>query len=140
MLTIKTYNYLPKDAIKIRNEVFVNEQGFREEFDTIDNECIHFIVFDKDKAIATTRIYFSIQHDCYSIGRFAVLKSYRQKGVGTFMIKEVEKYMKEKYGSIVIGLSSQLRAIAFYEKRGYEKKGDMYLDENYPHVWMEKHI
>ena len=36
-MTIKTYNELPAEAAKIREEVFVREQGFREEFDTVDN-------------------------------------------------------------------------------------------------------
>ena len=41
MEEVKTFiNVLPNEAVKIRTEVFVIEQGFREEFDTADNSCV----------------------------------------------------------------------------------------------------
>ena len=140
MKEIKVFNSLQDDSISIRTIVFVNEQGFKEEFDTVDSECTHFIYYFNNKAIATSRLYFSKEHDCLSIGRFAVLKEYRKHGVGRELMEFMEEYILNKYGHTKVGLSSQKRALPFYERCGYIKKGDMYLDENYPHYWMEKNL
>lgn len=42
-MKIKHFDTLPEDAIFIRKEVFVKEQGFKNEFDEKDNEA-HFLV------------------------------------------------------------------------------------------------
>lgn len=140
MEVVKVYESLPKEAIQIRTEVFVIEQGFREEFDTVDSNCLHFLYFVDEKAVGVARIYYSKEYGCYSIGRFAILKEYRRQHKGKLLLEEMEKYMLEKYGPMKIGLSSQKRAIPFYSSCGYRIVGDMYLDENYPHYWMEKEL
>ena len=42
IMKIKHFDTLPEDAIFIRKEVFVKEQGFKNEFDEKDNEA-HFL-------------------------------------------------------------------------------------------------
>ena len=37
---------LPEEAKKIRLEVFVKEQGFEEEFDSVDDTAAHIVLFD----------------------------------------------------------------------------------------------
>jgi GNAT superfamily N-acetyltransferase len=81
-MVIKKYDYLHSDIVFIRTEVFVKEQEFEEEFDTIDNDCTFFVMYDGDKPIATCR-YFVCEDDSegYHIGRIAVMKEYRGKGL-----------------------------------------------------------
>ena len=51
-MTIRVYeNALPEDALYIRTVVFVEEQGFRDEFDEIDKNCLHLIAYDDDKQV-----------------------------------------------------------------------------------------
>lgn len=133
-------NTLPKEAIDIRTKVFVIEQGFKEEFDTVDNTCVHFLYFVDNKAIGVARLYNSEEHNCLSIGRFAVLKEYRNQGIGRKLLEFIEKFVLDNYGHTKIGLSSQKRAIPFYSACGYQSVGDFYLDEDYPHIFMEKNI
>ena len=140
METVKVFDQLPNEAIRIRTEVFVLEQGFKEEFDTVDNSCLHFLYFINETPIGVARVYFSKEHNCYSIGRFAILKEYRRMHKGKLLLEEIEKYMVERYGHIKIGISSQERALPFYLSSGYVVVSDMYLDESYPHYWMEKTI
>ena len=140
MKEIKVFDHLTDDSRNIRTIVFVNEQGFKEEFDTIDNNCTHFIYYLNNKAVGTARIYYSNEHQSLSIGRFAILKEYRKQGIGKELLTYIEEYIVKKQGHIKIGLSSQERAVQFYSRCGYNIKGDMYLDENYPHYWMEKNL
>ena len=90
-MEIKKYDSLPEDARKIRIEVFVEEQGFEEEFDSTDKIAKHFVLYVEGRAVATCRI-FSEGVGRFHLGRVAVLKSERGKGFGKALMLEAEKY------------------------------------------------
>ena len=92
----KKYDTLPQCAKDIRINVFINEQGFQEEFDELDGISNHLVTFDGDKPCATVRFYE--QDGIYYIGRLAVLKEYRSKHLGAKIVNEAEKIIKEKGG------------------------------------------
>ncbi|BCN30924.1 GNAT family N-acetyltransferase [Anaeromicropila herbilytica] len=135
----KKFNYLPEDARLIRNEVFVKEQGFKDEFDEIDDIATHIVIYDKESPISTCRFYFHIKKESYVIGRIAVIKEYRGNNIGAGMLTFVEESIKIKGGKSVM-LSAQVRVATFYEKQGYQMQGEEYLDEDCPHIWMEKKL
>lgn len=136
-MIIKNYDALPDEAKFIRITVFVEEQGFKEEFDTDDNISTHLVMFDGDKPVATGRFYFDISKQEYMIGRLAVLKEYRGQGLGGEIVKEAERLIRAKGGTSAF-LHSQCRAQSFYEKLGYEAFGESDFDEDCPHQWMKK--
>ena len=45
------------DARKIRIQVFVEEQGFVNEIDGLDDEAWHIVMYDADTPIATARAF-----------------------------------------------------------------------------------
>ena len=45
-MNYKIYEQLPQEAKDIRIKVFMEEQGFKDEFDDLDHECKHLVVFD----------------------------------------------------------------------------------------------
>ena len=83
--------YSPK-IIHIRTNVFVKEQGIDTsiDFDSLDKNAVHVLVFINNKAIGTARIL-----DDGHIGRVAILKEYRKKGAGyaavSALIEEAKK-------------------------------------------------
>jgi predicted GNAT family N-acyltransferase len=138
-MIIKEYNYLPKEARNIRNEVFVKEQGFIEEFDVIDDIAKHIVIYEREQPISTCRIYFNIKKQSYVIGRIAVIKEWRGKNIGQRMLISAEENIKRDGGKSAM-LSAQVRAVGFYEKQGYKKQGVAYLDEECLHIWMNKNL
>ena len=52
-LTLKKYDFLPPEALEIRIKVFVDEQGFCDEFDATDAVATHLVLFDGDSAVDT---------------------------------------------------------------------------------------
>lgn len=139
-VTIKSYNHLPDEARDIRIEVFVDEQGFNEEFDSVDNYAIHFVAYGADGTpLGTCRIFQSDKSDIYYLGRLAVLKKCRGLKVGRALIFEAEKAAK-KFGASEIRLHSQCRAKEFYQKCGYTEFGEIEDEEGCPHIWMIKYI
>lgn len=133
------YNELPEDSVYIRETVFVQEQGFREEFDTVDDEAVHVVAYENDEPVATCRYFFDKEKQRYKLGRMAVIKSERGKNTGRLIMEETHRYLKED-GAKEVWLSAQERAKGFYEKVGYTCVGDMYLEENYPHYLMYKEL
>ncbi len=137
-MTIKTYTTLPKEAAEIRQEVFVKEQGFCEEFDSVDKVAYHIVLFTDEKAVATCR-YFLNENGSYTAGRIAVLKEYRGKKFGSAVLGAAEEQIKQLGGDSVF-LHSQLRAAEFYEKLGYSSYGEIDFEEDCPHIWMKKEL
>ena len=70
-MNTKIFTTLPQDAQDIRIEVFMKEQGFKNEFDEIDTISHHIVVYDEGKPIGTCRFFKENNH--YTIGRVAVL-------------------------------------------------------------------
>lgn len=138
-LEIGDYQSLDQRFKDIRENVFIKEQGFEYEFDDIDNISIHFLLYDKNNPVATCRLYFDENLNSYHLGRLAVSKDYRKLGIGSTMLLEVEKYLAEMNAKSVV-LGAQVVASEFYRKNGYEKYGDIYLDEGVEHIYMKKEL
>ena len=138
-LEVNDYEEINDSAKKIREEVFIKEQGFAYEFDDIDHFSIHFLLYLKDISVATCRLFFDQVLCSYHIGRIAVKKEYRNKGIGSTLLLEVEKYLYEMGAKQVI-LGSQVTAKEFYSKNGYKECSDIYLDEGVEHIYMRKDL
>lgn len=139
-MEIKVFSSLPEAAKRIREQVFIEEQGFTVEFDDKDEIAIHLVLFAEDGTpVATCRIFKDSDKDTYVIGRIAVIKAYRGKKLGSVLLTEAERYVKEKGGKC-IELLAQQRVTAFYKKCGFTEFGEVEYDEGCPHIRMKKYI
>ncbi len=124
-----------KEALSIvRRKVFIEEQNVPQEleWDKFDSECNHILVTtDNNKPIATGRI----KPDGH-IGRMAVLKEYRNSGIGTMMLKGLIKEAKSKQLKKVY-LHAQISAIPFYKKQQFSICSAEFMDAGIPHKTME---
>ena len=137
MMEIKAYNQLHEDAMSVRENVFIKEQGFKDEFDETDKRATHLVAYDNGKPVAVCRFFASDNKDTYLIGRLAVIKEYRGSHLGAKMISEAERLIKE-IGGKEIRLHSQEQAVPFYAKQGYAVCSEMEYEEHCPHYWMNK--
>lgn len=137
---IKVFQCLPEESKKIREEVFVIEQGFEEEFDTVDNYAVHFVAYDETgRPIGTCRIFKEDDESLYYLGRLAVIRELRSMNVGSALVFEAEGAARAR-GATVMKLHAQCRAAKFYEKCGYLQYGDVEYEEGCPHIWMSKDL
>lgn len=132
-------NYLSDDARWIREEVFVKEQEFMDEFDEIDNTASHVVIYKDDKPIAVFRYFQGINEGEYMLGRIAIIKECRGKYIGKELLFLAEKLIQSE-GGRSISLSAQTRAKEFYKKNGYIEKGIPYYEEYCEHIQMEKKL
>ncbi|NKG34540.1 GNAT family N-acetyltransferase [Acinetobacter junii] len=127
------WDKLEQDAKFIRKQVFIIEQNIPEEEEWDDQDMIsdHFVVYDQDQPIATARL---IQNN--SVGRVAVLKTYRGQGIGRMIMLEIIQ-LAHQQDRTFLQLSSQVHAISFYEKLGFSIQGDAYDECGIPHIKMQ---
>ncbi len=122
------------DIFEIRRQVFVIEQGVNpeEEYDEFEDSCTHFLAKYTGIAAGTCRIRQT--QNGIKLERFAVLKAYREKGIGAEL---VEKCL-EKIGSVdtLIYLHAQLHAVPFYKKLGFETIGPQFEEAGIQHFKM----
>ena len=137
IIRVKFSKELPVDAKAIREEVFVKEQGFEDEFDAHDNIAYHAVLYYNNKPVATARTF--VNEDVYVIGRVAVIKSMRNYHLGKKVILAIEEKIKE-LGGTKVELSAQSRVQGFYKSLGYQTQGEEFLDEGCPHIKMIKSI
>ena len=121
---------------QIRNSVFTLEQEIDEtdDFDGHDFEAIHTLVNEGGKFVGTGRML----KDGH-IGRLAVLKEWRGKGIGTRILMSLVEEAK-RLGLKRVCLGAQRHAIVFYRKNGFSEFGDPYYEVGVEHVHMEKFI
>ncbi len=128
------------DSRALREEVFITEQGFHNEFDEQDQDCLTLVLYRDGLPIATGRL---IKEDpaTYDIGRLAVKKEYRGKGVGRAVLDFLCVKAKEM-GATRVKAHSQLDKRGFYIKAGFVVIGDGVVDydEHCPHIWLAKDL
>lgn len=131
-LKIDDWQTLQADAKYVREQVFILEQYIpaHEEWDAMDEQSIHFVLYDADQAIATARLLPD-----HHIGRVAVLKSHRGQGLGAYLMQQVMHYAKQQQRPI-LALSAQVYATQFYAQLGFKAYGEEYLDCGIPHIMM----
>lgn len=139
-MKIELYSILPTQASEIRNTVFIKEQGFEKEFDSIDATAVHFVAFNEAGIpVGTCRVFWNEEKSSYVLGRLAVLKEFRSEGAGSALVNEALNYVRDMNGKELV-LHSQCRSTGFYDKLGFTEFGEVEEEEGCPHIWMKKII
>ena len=134
---LKTYHTLPAEAKEIREEVFMKEQGFVNEFDDIDSIATHLVLFWEGQPAGVCRFFPTKEPGVWDFGRLAVRKAFRDKHLGSLLVQEAENQIR-RLGGTKLALMAQIRVQKFYEKNGYTPVGEPCDDEGCPHIWMVK--
>lgn len=128
------------DAFLVRQKVFVEEQGFTPalEFDGIDENAVHVVGYENNEPVCTARLFEeeNAREGFLHIGRVCVLPQMRGTGTGANMLQALITYAKQN-GATGVELGAQTHATKFYEKLGFTSFGEVFYDEEVPHVMME---
>ena len=98
--------------------------------DRDDKRALYFLALKAGKAVGTARVV--MHHRSAKIGRMAVLKTYRGKGVGTKLLKRAIVTAK-RHGAQKIYLHAQVPVIAFYEALAFRCVGPVFREAGIPH-------
>lgn len=139
MYSILRFTYSDKalfeKALAIRTEVFVEGLHIdaileNDEYDAIAH---HYLLMENDIPMATAR--WRETSNGIKLERFAVPAKYRNRGLGSMLLKEVLKDVIPL--SKAIYLHSQYTAVNLYLKNGFATKGDAFEEAGIKHYYME---
>ncbi|HEX2831153.1 MAG TPA: GNAT family N-acetyltransferase [Burkholderiales bacterium] len=130
--TVRPVNWnASREALRsVRITVFVKEQQVPEEleWDDADEHAYHVLATAVDgKPIGTGRLKL----DCH-IGRMAVLKSWRGRGVGSAILERLIDFARRE-GCSEVRLHAQTHALAFYARFGFVAVGEEFDEAGMPH-------
>jgi predicted GNAT family N-acyltransferase len=119
----------------IRQHVFVEEQDVDPalEYDEYENDATHYLLYENQSPVATAR--WRETKRGIKLERFATLKSSRNKGLGAKLLDKVLDDLSNQ--NMLIYLNSQLKAIPFYQRRGFKKVGSLFIEAEIEHIEMQ---
>ncbi|MCI3859933.1 GNAT family N-acetyltransferase [Lactococcus garvieae] len=128
------------DALRIRNTVFVKEQGVPFDLEVgspIDEaHSVHFVGYEEGKALATVRLLVDSEDKKHAVvQRMAVLKEERGKGYANVLLQSLLDFCNQS-GITLLTLHAQLSAKGLYEKFGFQAQGETFTEAGIEHVTM----
>ena len=138
MTTIKKFSFEQKELIDISNEirrvVFIEEQKVDPEIEyEYEDEGNYYILFYQKKPIATAR--WRNTDKGIKLERFALLREFRNKGLGSILLREVLSDVIP-CGKLIY-LHSQIIAVNYYKRAGFVASGDHFYEADIEHVMMK---
>lgn len=128
------------DLLKLRSEIFVVEQNcVYLDLDGKDKVALHLFGEYEGKIVAHARLFKAgITFDNASIGRVVVAANYRDKKWGHDLMREAIAGIQLYFGESQITIGAQLYLKKFYESHGFVQTSEMYLEDDIPHIEMQK--
>jgi predicted GNAT family N-acyltransferase len=124
-------------ASAIREAVFVAEQRVPPEIelDEWDERCDHALAYEAHGRPVGTGRLLPDGH----IGRMAVLREYRGRGVGAAILASLVERAKTR-GMRQVLLNAQTQAAGFYARFGFAVSGEPFMEAGIPHVEMARDL
>ena len=124
------------EILRLRVDVFVVKQKCSySEVDGKDLDAWHLWFEDEDGIAGYLRLLApGVSFKEASIGR--VIAKKRRCGIGSKLMQAGIEKMKEIYGDTDIRIEAQVYAREFYEKAGFVKVSEEFLDDGIPHIEM----
>ena len=122
----------------IRRRVFIVEQDVpvHEDVDGRDDACVHVVARVEGETVGTARLRIADDGSA-KVERVAVLTQWRGKGIGEALMAALEDHAQLNGHDCVV-LASQVHALGFYERIGYQAEGPVFMDAGIPHRRMVK--
>ena len=118
----------------VRQQVFIKEQQVPEEleWDEYDEVSYHVLALDEENnPIGCGRLKTDGQ-----IGRMAVVKQWRNQGIGTAILVKILQYAKSRHMTNIF-LHAQTTAIPFYQHNGFILCSAEFMDAGIAHRTMK---
>jgi len=128
--------------LRLRSEIFVVEQNcVYLDLDNKDQKALHLFGIFEGKIVAHARLFkpgISFVHA--SIGRVTVDAKFRDRKWGHELMQNAIDGILTHYNQTEITIGAQLYLKKFYESHGFVQTSEMYLEDDIPHIQMDKSV
>lgn len=120
-------------VMRIRREVFIDEQGVPEEIevDEYEEQSHHFLATVDGAPAGAGRMRTKKSYAKFE--RIATLQEFRGAGVGRAIMEFMQSFAREKYPQYLPAMHAQRDAIGFYLKLGWVEVGEVFYEADIPH-------
>ena len=142
---IKSFEELNKaelyQIIQLRIAIFIVEQNCPyPDLDDMDQDAQHMWIEDAGEIVCYLRVNpAGSRFTEPSLGRIVTKKSHRNHGLAEKLIKKAIDLVCEKE-SKAIRISAQCYLEKYYEKFGFLKASEEYLEDDIPHIEMLRNV
>lgn len=143
IMAIKVINHGGKEykqMVDLRYQILRKPLGlvFTEEELVTEKNYILIGCFDDNK-IEGCCVLIPLDNETLQLRQMAVTSGLQGKGIGRMLMQFAENISRDrKYKKII--MHARKTALGFYEKLGYVKTGDEFLEVTIPHYIMEKKL
>jgi ElaA protein len=127
--------------LALRSDVFVVEQNCAyQDLDGKDEQSHWVWAEDENGNVhATARLLpAGVSYNEISIGRVCSSLSSRGTGLGKALMNECLEQCEQIWGKQTITISAQQYLLKFYNELGFVEEGEMYLEDDIPHLKMKR--
>jgi predicted GNAT family N-acyltransferase len=101
-----------------------------------EKDDILIAAFEEDQILGCC-LLTKTEPETVKLRQMAVLNNLQGKGIGRQMMRFAENVARD-YGNRKITMHARKEAVGFYEKHGYKKIGNEFIEVTIPHFVMEK--
>ena len=121
--------------VRARQEIFLMEQNIIcRDFDGVDYDALHCFLWEDGRVVAYMRAFTDGGEA--RLGRFLTIR--HGEGLGRALMEGALPIVKERLGCDTVGFHAQLQAEGFYEKLGFVRVSEVFLEEGIEHVEMRE--
>ena len=143
-ISIKEFDKLTTNELfevaRARMKVFAIEQNVKEEdLDERDKVAYHVMLWDNAELLSYLRVLpRGVMFDEVALSRVITVKEHRGKNYGTYVVDKALNFIDNVLEEKVVKISAQEQAIGFYEKHGFVRQGEIYIEADIKHTKMIK--
>ncbi|MFH0793427.1 MAG: GNAT family N-acetyltransferase [bacterium] len=128
------------DTVALRDEILRIPLGLELSSEELaaESDSHHLACYDAGRLIACL-VLKPLGGGKVRLRQMSVAISHQKKGIGTLLMQFAESYARE-HGYTQIVMHARASAVSFYEKLGYTKQGDSFIEVTIPHFFMHKDI
>jgi len=129
-----------QQMVKLRDVVLRKPLGliFTPEDLETEKDNILIAAFEEERMLGCCMLVEE-RPDIVRLRQMAVLNVLQGKGIGRALMNFAENIARDR-GYKIVKMHARNNSIGFYEKVGYKKKGDEFIEVTIPHYVMEKQL
>ena len=129
-----------QQVLKLRDEILRKPLGLNFSKDELEKERahMHMAAYEDDQMLGCCML---VEEDPKTVRlrQMAVVNDVQGKGIGRGLMQFAQNLARDPSFK-TITMHARKNAIGFYEKMGYKKFGDEFMEITIPHVVMEKEL
>ncbi|MEI9910347.1 MAG: GNAT family N-acetyltransferase [Bacteroidota bacterium] len=129
-----------RQMVKLRDDILRKPLGLIFTPDELESEKDNMLIAAfEDERILGCCMLVEEQPGTVRLRQMAVLNDVQGKGIGRALMNFAENIARDR-GYKILRMHARANAIGFYEKVGYQVRGDQFFEVTIPHYVMEKQL